>query len=96
MQREGEIRIPSGCAISGVISKSGKNINGREMIKSIAPMHVRSNGLCGGFAGYGIYPQYPDLYAFHVIYDGNKARVECERLLDRQFDIINLSKIPVR
>ena len=96
MLREGEIRIPSGCAISGVISKSGKNINGSEMIKSIATMHDRSNGLGGGFAGYGIYPQYPDLYAFHVFYDGNKAREECERFLDKHFDIINLSKIPVR
>ncbi len=96
MLREGEIRIPSGCAISGVISKSGKNINGREMIKSISTMHDRSNGLGGGFAGYGIYPQYPDLYAFHVFYDGNKTREECERFLDRHFDIINLSKIPVR
>lgn len=96
MLREGEIRIPSGCAISGIISKSGKNINGSEMIKSISTMHDRSNGLGGGFAGYGIYPQYPDLYAFHVFYDGNESREECERYLDRHFDIINLSKIPVR
>ena len=96
MLREGEIRIPSGCAISGVISKSGTPINGREMIKSIATMHDRSNGLGGGFAGYGIYPQYPDLYAFHVFYDSNTAREECERFLDKRFDIINLSKIPVR
>lgn len=96
MLREGEIRIPSGCAISGVISKSGKNINGSEIVKSIATMHDRSNGLGGGFAGYGIYPQYADYYAFHVFYDGNKAREECERFLDKHFDIINLSKIPVR
>ena len=96
MLREGEIRIPSGCAISGVISKSGKNINGSEIVRSIATMHDRSNGLGGGFAGYGIYPQYADHYAFHVFYDGNAAREECERFLDRHFDIINLSKIPVR
>lgn len=96
MLREGEVRIPSGCAISGIISKSGKNINGAEIVKSIATMHDRSNGLGGGFAGYGIYPQYADYYAFHVFYDGNKAREECERFLDRHFDIINLSKIPVK
>ena len=96
MLREGEIRIPSGCAISGVISRSGKNINGAEIVKSIATMHDRSNGLGGGFAGYGIYPQYADYYAFHVFYDGNKAREECERLFDRHFEIINPSKIPLR
>ena len=96
MLREGDIRIPSGCAISGVISKSGKSINGAEIVKSISVMHDRSNGLGGGFAGYGIYPHYKDLYAFHVFYDNNKSREECEKYLDTHFDIINLSKIPVR
>lgn len=96
MLKEGQVRIPSGCAISGVISKSGKRINGEKIVTSIATMHDRSNGLGGGFAGYGIYPQYKDLYAFHVFYDSNVAREECERFLDKHFDIINLSKIPVR
>lgn len=96
MLREGEIRIPSGCAISGIISKSGKSICGDKIVKSIATMHDRSNGLGGGFAGYGIYPQYKELYAFHIFYESNKVREECERFLDRHFDIINLSKIPVR
>jgi len=96
MLREGEIRIPSGCAISGIISKSGERINGSEIVKSIATMHDRSNGLGGGFAGYGIYPQYKELYAFHIFYDNNKSREECERFLDRHFDVINLSKIPVK
>lgn len=96
MLREGEVRIPSGCAISGIISKSGKSINGEKIVKSIATMHDRSNGLGGGFAGYGIYPQYKDLYAFHIFYDNNKSREECERFLDQHFDVINLSKIPVK
>lgn len=51
LHKEGEVRIPSGCAISGIFSKSGKKVNGREIIKSIATMHDRSNGLGGGFAG---------------------------------------------
>lgn len=37
-------------------------------------MHDRSNGLGGGFAGYGIYPEYKDLYAFHVFYDDTEAK----------------------
>ena len=75
MYQEGEIRIPSGCAISGLISKSGKRINGSEIVKSIATMHDRSNGLGGGFAGYGIYPQYADAYAFHIFYDNPEAKL---------------------
>ncbi|MBU5451125.1 glutamine amidotransferase family protein [Acetivibrio sp. MSJd-27] len=96
MKREGEIRIPSGCAISGIFSKCGERINGEAIVKSISTMHDRSNGLGGGFAGYGIYPQYKDFYAFHVFYDSTKAKEDCEAFLEHHFDIINLSKIPTR
>ena len=96
MLREGEIRIPSGCAISGIFAKDGRKICGRKIIDSIAVMHDRSNGLGGGFAGYGIYPQYKDDYALHIFYDSISSRQECERFLDRHFDMINLSKIPTR
>jgi len=96
MLREGQIRIPSGCAISGIFAKDGSTINGSEIVRSIATMHDRSNGLGGGFAGYGIYPQYKDYYAFHVFYEHKEAKAECEAFLDEHFDIQNLSKIPVR
>lgn len=96
VEKEGQIRIPSGCAISGIFSRSGKNINGESIIKSIRVMHDRSNGLGGGFAGYGIYPQYKDYYAFHIFYENNAVKDECEKFLERHFDIINLSKIPTR
>ena len=96
MLLEGETRIPSGCAISGIFSKKGEAIPGDEIIRSIATMHDRSNGLGGGFAGYGIYPQYKDLYALHIFYDTPAAKSACEQFLDRHFDIINLSKIPTK
>ena len=96
MQREGQIRIPSGCAISGIIDKSGKRMSGEAIIDSIAVMRERSNGLGGGFAAYGIYPEYKDYYAFHIFYESTAAKKECEEHLERHFDIINLSKIPTR
>ncbi len=96
MQKEGQIRIPSGCAISGIFSRKGERIDGSAILKSIAIMHDRSNGLGGGFAGYGIYPEYKELYALHVFYDSQKARSEAEEFLDHHFDVINLSRIPTR
>lgn len=96
MQKEGQVRIPSGCAISGIFNKSGKRFSGEDIIKSIEIMHDRSNGLGGGFAAYGIYPEYKDYYAFHVFYDDTNAKKECETFLESHFDIINLSKIPTR
>ena len=75
MLREGDVRIPSGCAISAVISREGERMSGEGIIKSMIPMHDRSNGLGGGFAGYGIYPDYKDFYALHIFYDDNDDRV---------------------
>lgn len=96
MLKEGQIRIPSGCAISGIFAKDGKRLSGESIVESISVMHDRSNGLGGGFAGYGIYPEYKDLYAFHVFYDSTQAKEQCEKFLDRHFDMVNLSKIPTR
>lgn len=96
IKKEGEIRIPSGCAISGIFSKSKKTFSGETAIKSIEVMHDRSNGLGGGFAGYGIYPEYENYFAFHVFYDNRHAKKDCEDFLEEHFDMINLSKIPTR
>ena len=53
MKLEGQVRIPSGCAISAVISREGRRLTGEDIIRSMVPMHDRSNGLGGGFAAYG-------------------------------------------
>ncbi len=90
------VRIPSGCAISGIFDATGTRMSGEKIIKSIATMHDRSNGLGGGFAGYGIYPEYKQYYALHIFYDNTDSKHDCERFLEENFDIINLSKIPTR
>lgn len=96
MKIEGQIRIPSGCAISAVISKEGNKMTGESIVKSMIPMHDRSNGLGGGFAGYGIYPEYKEFYAFHIFYNNNDDRVECERFLKDHFEIVKAENIPVK
>ncbi len=96
LKREGEVRIPSGCAVAGLFSKDGKSISGETIIRAMTVMHDRSNGLGGGFAGYGIYPQYKDYYAFHVFYESASAREECEKYINEMYEVINLSKIPVK
>ena len=95
MKREGEIRIPSGCAISAVISREGRRMTGEAVMKSMIPMHDRSNGLGGGFAAYGIYPAYRDFYAFHIFFDDNATRRECEALLKEGFELVQAEQIPI-
>lgn len=93
---EGQIRIPSGCAISAVISKDGRRMTGEKIIESMKPMHDRSNGLGGGFAGYGIYPEYKDFYALHMFLDGRTTRKNCEAFLRETMEIVHSERIPTR
>jgi glutamate synthase domain-containing protein 1 len=71
-------------------------VDGEAIIQSIALMNDRSNGLGGGFAGYGIYPEMKDLYAFHMMYDDIPAKEEAERVLNTSFLIELQEKIPTR
>lgn len=96
LRKEGEIRIPSGCAISAVISRSGTALSGETVIKSMKPMHERSNGLGGGFAGYGIYPEYRDFFALHIFYDDDDARRETEAYLKAVLETVRAENIPTR
>ncbi|MBR4703176.1 MAG: glutamine amidotransferase family protein [Oscillospiraceae bacterium] len=93
---EGEFRNPSGCAISAVISRNGERMSGEKIIESMKPMHERSNGLGGGFAGYGIYPEYKDLFALHIFFSGTKAREECEAYLRGALELVKAEVIPTR
>ena len=93
---EGQIRIPSGCAIAAVISKDGNRMTGEKIVESMKPMHDRSNGLGGGFAAYGIYPEYKEFYALHMFFHDRAARKDCEVFLKERFEIVKSEIIPTR
>ena len=96
MRKEGQVRIPSGCAIAAVISKDGNKMTGARITNAMKPMHERSNGLGGGFAGYGIYPEYRDFYALHLFFDTRDTRKRCEAFLKEYFEIVQAERIPTR
>ena len=96
MKIEGQVRIPSGCAIAAVISKEGNKMSGELVAGAMKPMHDRSNGLGGGFAGYGIYPAYKDFYVLHVFFDQRATRKDCEVFLKERFEIVKSEIIPTR
>ena len=93
---EGQFRNPSGCAISAVISRNGERMSGKRIVESMKPMHERSNGLGGGFAAYGIYPEYKELFALHLFFDGREARRECETYLRGALELVKAEVIPTR
>ncbi len=96
MEIEGQVRIPSGCAIAAVISREGRGMPGSIVSEAMRPMHERSNGLGGGFAGYGIYPEYRDFYALHMFFDCRDTRKTCEAFLKESFELVQSELIPTR
>jgi glutamate synthase domain-containing protein 1 len=86
----------AGCAISGIMSEAGRAFSGETIIRSIANMRERSSGLGGGFAAYGIYPDYASQYAFHVMFDNPQARDAVRAYLDANCRIVHDEPIPVR
>lgn len=86
----------SGCGLTGFLHKKGKRFSGNLIVTSIANMHERGNGLGGGFAAYGIYPEYSDYYALHIMYEDNLAKRETESLLKENLYIAYEEVIPQR
>ena len=84
----------SGCAISGLLNEDGSRTGGETIIRSIENMHDRGNGLGGGFAAYGIYPDHADHYAFHLMYDDEQSRLQTEQFLAGSFRIDHQEPIP--
>ena len=71
-------------------------MSGEMITNAMKPMHDRSNGLGGGFAGYGIYPEYKAFYALHMFFDSCATRKECEVFLKERFEIVKSEMIPTR
>lgn len=90
------------CSIFGAMNRDGERFSGAGVMKAIANMHVRGNGLGGGFAAYGIYPQYSDYYAFHLMFTGQSreaklsAKKELDAFLSESFDVVHDEEIPHR
>jgi glutamate synthase domain-containing protein 1 len=93
--REPEKEIQA-CALFGVMDRSGKMFKGEIVIKAMKNMKVRGNGLGGGFAVYGLYPDYKDYYALHLMFqNGNMdAKREVDAYLNKNFDVVYDEEIP--
>ena len=91
-----EDKLIEACSIFGVMDTTGKRFSGDGAIKAIANMHVRGNGLGGGFAVYGLYPEYPDHYAFHIMYLSDKGKAEAESFLRQRFRIEAAEEVPTQ
>lgn len=77
-----------GCSIFGMMNLEGNRFSSRAPVRAIANMHDRGNGLGGGFAIYGVYPDFKDYYALHILYLSRDAKDKTDRTLAAAFNII--------
>lgn len=89
-------KVIDACSIFGAMDRSGRRFSGESVIKAITNMHDRGNGLGGGFAVYGLYPEHADNYALHLMYISNKSRLETEQFLHDNFSVVYQEEVPVR
>jgi len=89
-------RSRGSCGIAGIMNKKKERFSGEKILNSISVMQDRSNGLGGGFSAYGIYPDYQDQYAFHIIYENEKNKRIVENHLSKDYNIAKGEAIPTR
>jgi glutamate synthase domain-containing protein 1 len=102
MERKSYIRRPerygkdiSACGVVGFINHDRTLTDGSVIRRAMANMHDRGNGLGGGFAAYGLYPQYADQYAMHIMYDDKSDASGVEEYLKTKLEIHHMEEIPV-
>ena len=95
-REEAPYKIHGGCGLMGICDESGARMDGENAIRAMAVQRDRGNGLGGGFAGYGIYPDFADHYCFHMMYHDHQARTEAEEIINQTFWIDQAEPIPTR
>lgn len=89
-------KVIAACSLFGCLDITGRNFSGEGVVQAIANMHNRGNGLGGGFAVYGLYPEHKDHYAFHIMYQSRDVKAETDVFLEEHFDIIEDEEMPTK
>ena len=92
----GDDKVLDACAIFGLMDRTGRCFSGHDVITAIANLHERGNGLGGGLAVYGCYPEFQDWYALHVMYMDYGIRGDVEGYLQGHFQLHLAEPIPTR
>jgi glutamate synthase domain-containing protein 1 len=87
-------KVISQCSIFGMMNTAGDPVSGKDIITAISNMHDRGNGLGGGFAIYGCYPERSDDYCLQIMFDTKVSQEDTEVYLKRFFHINLSEEIP--
>ncbi len=74
MHRLLDFKIPAACGTCGILDRTGACFTGADVVRGMANMHERGNGLGAGYVAYGIYPEHADDYCLHMMCADNAGR----------------------
>jgi glutamate synthase domain-containing protein 1 len=94
--RYGEGKVIDACSLFGMMHLKGERFSYKKPLEAIANMHDRGNGLGAGFAVYGLYPDYKDDYALHIMYMDMDAKRAADDLIKERFDVYMDEEIPTK
>ena len=92
----GDPKVIDACSLFGMMDLSGQRFSAKDPVRAIANMHERGNGLGGGFAVYGLYPDFEDEYALHIMFMDAETKRTVETQLERWFDVLKSEEVPFR
>jgi glutamate synthase domain-containing protein 1 len=81
-------KVLDACGIAGLINLNGKLVNGAKIKQMMSVMRDRENGLGGGYAVYGVWPEFKDQYCIQLILDDFTAKAKVEEYLNGVVDIV--------
>lgn len=82
------------CGLVGICDTKKVRFSGEKIMDAIALQHDRGNGFGAGYAAYGIYPEFAELYCFHLIYTSDSAPLDVAALLALHFSVTRAESIP--
>ena len=92
----GDEKVISACSIFGMMDTSGKVFSGQAVRTAMANMRDRGNGLGGGFAVYGLYPDHEESYALHIMFASPEGKLAVDELLSENFIIAHDEEVSTR
>ena len=89
-------KVFDACGVAGFINIDQTPVDGRKVKEMIGTMRDRENGLGGGFAGYGIFPQFEDQYCIQLLLDDTYVKDKVENYLNSVSKIVKDEKCPTK
>ncbi len=87
-------KISDACGIAGFLNIDGRLQNGQKITQMMGVLKDRENGLGGGYAVYGVWPDYQDQYCIQLLLDDNVSRLAVEEYLKDTVDIVKDERCP--